>query len=98
VDGFLGRAGVRRDDLSAFIVHPGGQKLLTFIEEELGLAAADTECSWHVLREYGNQSSVSVLFVLHEWLARHVAPPGAHGLLAAFGPGFSANLALLRWE
>jgi alkylresorcinol/alkylpyrone synthase len=98
VDGFLGRAGVRREELGAFIVHPGGQKLLTFIEEELELSAVDTECSWHVLREYGNQSSVSVLFVLHEWLARHAPPQGAHGLVAAFGPGFSANLLLLRWE
>jgi alkylresorcinol/alkylpyrone synthase len=97
VEGFLGRADVRREDLAAFIVHPGGQKLLTFIEQELGLSAADTECSWHVLREYGNQSSVSVLFVLHEWLARRTPPPGAHGLLAAFGPGFTANLVLLRW-
>jgi len=97
VDGFLGRAGVRREELAAFIVHPGGQKLLTFIEEELELSAADTDCSWHVLREYGNQSSVSVLFVLHEWLARRVPPAGAHGLLAAFGPGFSANMLLLRW-
>ena len=98
LDGFLARAGVRRRDLEAFIVHPGGQKLLTFIEEELELSAADTECSWHVLREYGNQSSASVLFVLHEWLARHEPPWRAHGLLAAFGPGFSANLALLHWE
>jgi len=97
VDGFLARAGLRRDQLGAFIVHPGGQKLLTFIEEELGLAPSDTECSWHVLREYGNQSSVSVLFVLNEWLARHAPPQGTHGLLAAFGPGFSANVILLRW-
>ena len=103
VDGFLGRAGVRREELGAFIVHPGGQKLLTFIEAELGLTPADTECSWHVLREYGNQSSASVLFVLHEWLTRRTPPAGAPrpegctGLLAAFGPGFSANLVLLRW-
>src|SRR5262249_15986804 len=91
VDGFLRGAGVRRDELGAYIVHGGGQKLLGFIEEELGLTAADTECSWHVLGEYGNQSSVSVLFVLHEWLARRTPPAGSHGLLAAFGPGFSAN-------
>ena len=97
VDGFLGRAGVRREDLAAFIVHPGGQKLLTFIEEEMGLTPADTECSWHVLREYGNQSSVSVLFVLNEWLSRHAPSAGAPGLVAAFGPGFTANLLLLRW-
>ena len=98
VDGFLARAGLRREELSAFIVHPGGQKLLCFIEEELGLTRQDTECSWHVLREYGNQSSASVLFVLHEWLARHTPASGAHGLLAAFGPGFSADMLLLRWD
>jgi alkylresorcinol/alkylpyrone synthase len=98
VAGFLERSGVRRDDLGAFIVHPGGQKLLGFVESELGLTESDTACSWHVLREYGNQSSVSVLFVLHEWLARNAASAGMHGLVAAFGPGFSANMLLLRWD
>jgi alkylresorcinol/alkylpyrone synthase len=98
VDAFLARGGVRRDQLAAFIVHPGGQKLLAFIEEELGLSAEDTACSWHVLSEYGNQSSASVLFVLHEWLARHSPAAGAHGLVAAFGPGFSADMLLLRWD
>jgi len=97
LDRFLTRVGLRRDELSVFILHPGGRKLLAFIEEELALSPADTECSWHVLREYGNQSSASVLFVLHEWLARRTAPPGSHGLLAAFGPGFSADLLLLNW-
>jgi alkylresorcinol/alkylpyrone synthase len=98
VDGFCARSGLKREDLGAFIVHPGGQKLLGFIESELGLAESDTECSWHVLREYGNQSSVSVLFVLHEWLARNTPSNGTHGLVAAFGPGFSANMLLLRWD
>ncbi len=95
---FLERANLCRDQLDAYILHPGGQKLLAFIEEELGLSPADTECSWHVLREYGNQSSASVLFVLHESFARRTPPPGAHGLLAAFGPGFSADMLLLRWD
>ena len=98
LDDFLARADLRREELAAWILHPGGQKLLTSIEQELGLAAAETECSWHVLREYGNQSSASVLFVLHEWLARNTPAPGAHGIVAAFGPGFSADLLLLRWE
>jgi len=62
------------------------------------LTGADTECSWHILREYGNQSSASVLFVLHEWLARRTAAGGAHGLVAAFGPGFTADMLLLRWD
>jgi alkylresorcinol/alkylpyrone synthase len=51
-----------------------------------------------VLRDYGNQSSASVLFVLHEWLSRRRPPSGAHGLMAAFGPGLSAELLLLRWS
>jgi alkylresorcinol/alkylpyrone synthase len=98
VGDFLGRAGLRRDQLTGFILHPGGQRVLAVIEDELGLDPADTECSWHVLREYGNQSSASVLFVLHEWLARHAPPPGAHGLVTVFGPGFSADMLLLRWN
>ena len=98
LDRFLARAGVGREQLGAFILHPGGQKLLAYMEQELALTPADTACSWHVLREYGNQSSASVLFVLHERLARESPPPGSHGLLAAFGPGFSAELLLLGWD
>jgi predicted naringenin-chalcone synthase len=49
-----------------------------------------------VLRDFGNQSSASVLFVLDRWLgARPAAPSGAHGLLAAFGPGLSVDMLLL---
>jgi alkylresorcinol/alkylpyrone synthase len=51
-----------------------------------------------VLRECGNQSSASVLFVLDEWLRTRDVPPGAYGMLAAFGPGFSAETALLQWD
>ena len=40
------------------------------MEEELGLCRADTEASWDVLRDYGNLSSASVLFILNEWLAQ----------------------------
>jgi alkylresorcinol/alkylpyrone synthase len=62
------------------------------------LTEADTQPSWHVLRECGNQSSASVLFVLDEWLREREMPAGAYGVLAAFGPGFSAETALLQWD
>jgi alkylresorcinol/alkylpyrone synthase len=98
VDDFLARSGgLRRADLGPCVLHPGGQKLLANVEQELELRPEQTAPSWHVLREYGNQSSASVLFVLHEWLERHAPPSGARGLLAAFGPGFSAELMLLEW-
>ena len=51
-----------------------------------------------MLRECGNQSSASVLFVLDEWLRTRTVPSGAYGMLAAFGPGFSAETALLAWD
>lgn len=97
VDGFLARHGLTRDSVSAFLLHPGGQKLLHFIEEELGLARSSTQPSWNVLADYGNLSSASVLFVLNEWMEQRKPPPGDYGLLAAFGPGFSAEMLLLQW-
>ena len=96
-DGFLARQGLRRDDISAFLLHPGGQKLLSFMEAELGLTSADTEISWDVLRRFGNLSSASVLFILQETMARREMPPESYGLLMAFGPGFTAEMILLQW-
>ena len=94
---FLARHNLNKEQVSAFILHPGGQKLLLFIEEELGLRRCDTQPSWDVLSEYGNLSSASVLFVLHEWLTKRHMTTGEYGFMAAFGPGFSSEMLLLRW-
>ena len=91
-------AGSRRPTSSAFVLHPGGRALLQAVQDELGLTDEDTQPSWTVLRECGNQSSASVLFVLDEWLRTRQVPRGAYGMLAAFGPGFSAETALLEWD
>jgi alkylresorcinol/alkylpyrone synthase len=92
------RAGLTRADLTCFVLHPGGKRILGCVEERLLLTREDTQPSWDVLREYGNQSSASVLFVLHEWITKRQPPSGAHGLLAAFGPGLSTELMLLQWS
>jgi alkylresorcinol/alkylpyrone synthase len=84
---FLDRNGFRLSDFEGFLFHPGGRKLLETIETVLGLGREQLRHSWDVLRDYGNMSSATVLFVLERaWKA------GAHGphLLMAFGPGFSA--------
>ena len=96
-DGFLARNGLQRSDISAFLLHPGGQKLLSFMEAELELTRADTEISWDVLRRFGNLSSASVLFILQEWMTRREMPPWSYGLLMSFGPGFTAEMLLLQW-
>ena len=90
--------GLARAQLSSFVLHPGGRKILALIEEELGLTRADTQPSWDVLRDFGNQSSASVLFVLHEWVTRRRPPAGTHGVLAAFGPGLTSEMLLLGWN
>jgi len=97
LDCMLLRHGLTREQIRAFILHPGGQKLLSYMQEELGLCACQVQPSWDILRDYGNLSSASVLFVLHEWIARGAAETGDRGLLAAFGPGFSAEMLLLQW-
>jgi alkylresorcinol/alkylpyrone synthase len=90
------RRGLGRDDLSFFVLHPGGRKILNVVEEELRLTRDDTQPSWDILRDHGNQSSASVLFVLDKHLAERPPAPGARGLLAAFGPGLAVDLLLLE--
>jgi len=98
VTSFLGSHGLKQEEIAAFVLHPGGQKLLHYIEEELGLPRERTQPSWDVLRRYGNLSSASVLFVLHDWLSSGKLSAGDYGLLAAFGPGFTAEMLLAQWS
>ncbi len=97
VESFLGRHNLTPQAMAAFLLHPGGQKLLTCVEEELGLRRCHTEFSWDVLRDYGNISSATILFILQEWLTKKRMNPGDYGLMAGFGPGFSSELLLLQW-
>jgi alkylresorcinol/alkylpyrone synthase len=89
---------IGRDDLSFFLLHPAGRKVLHYLEEELDLRHGEIQPSWDVLRDYGNLSSASVLFVLREWLTQHRPVTGETGLMAAFGPGFSSEMLLLQWN
>ena len=97
IDCLLSSHALTREQITAFILHPGGQKLLSYMQQELGLCSCQLQPSWDVLRDYGNLSSASVLFVLHEWMARGEVKKGDRGMLAAFGPGFSAEMLLLQW-
>ncbi len=97
VDAFLGAHGLERRAIRHFVVHTGGPKVLEAFEEALELPRAALERSWRSLREVGNLSSASVLFVLGELLEADEARPGDYGLLLAMGPGFCSELVLLRW-
>jgi alkylresorcinol/alkylpyrone synthase len=97
VDRFLAAHDLDRSRIRHFIAHTGGPKVLRAFEEALSLPEGALERSWHSLKTVGNLSSASVLFVLGDLLSARVAHPGDYGLLAAMGPGFCAELVLLRW-
>src|SRR5580704_13677860 len=94
---FLNRCHLGTEDLSSYLLHPGGRKLLDYMETELGICKCETQPSWDILSEYGNLSSASVLFVLHEWVTKRTVEAGEYGMMAAFGPGFTTEMLLMRW-
>ena len=97
VEGFLAPRGLTRADISRWILHPGGRRIIEVMADRLGLAPEDLAPTEAVLAEHGNMSSVTVLFVLDEILRRHRPVAGSRGLLGAFGPGFGAELQLLEF-
>jgi len=97
VDRFLGAHGLARRDIATWVCHPGGPKVLAAVSDALEVPEGALDLSWRSLEELGNLSSVSVLNVLERTLAGRDPPPGSHGLMLAMGPGFSAELLLLRW-
>ncbi|MCT9932747.1 type III polyketide synthase [Planotetraspora sp. A-T 1434] len=97
VNGFLADHGLTTDDVTAWVCHPGGPKVLEAVAETLRLPPGALGLTWRSLAEIGNLSSASVLHVLRDTLALRPPPPGTPGLLIAMGPGFCSELVLLRW-
>lgn len=95
LDALLREQQMQRSDLGFFIGHPGGPKVLRSAATALGLSDEDFALSWDSLARYGNMSSTSVLFVLAEAIQAGFKNAD-YGLLFAFGPGFCAELVLLR--
>ena len=92
LDAFLGRHALSRRAIDGFIVHPGGAKVLAALEDAFDLPAGGLDDARAVLRDYGNMSAATVLFVLRRALDRNVR---GLQLLSALGPGFTAGFQLL---
>ncbi|TDB95454.1 3-oxoacyl-[acyl-carrier-protein] synthase III C-terminal domain-containing protein [Actinomadura sp. 7K534] len=97
VAAFLGEHGLSAGEVSSWVCHPGGPKVIEKIAEAFALDQGELDLTWDSLHSVGNLSSVSVLNVLQETIERRRPPEGETGLLTALGPGFSAELLLLRW-
>jgi alkylresorcinol/alkylpyrone synthase len=97
VDGFLATHGLTRDDIGAWVSHPGGPKVISAVADALELAPDALELTWRSLSEIANLESASVLHILRDTIAK-LPPGGSPGLMLAMGPGFSTELVLLRWR
>lgn len=89
---FLSRHGLDLTGVDRWIVHPGGAKVLSAFAEAFALPQDALDDSRGVLRDCGNMSAPTVLFVLERTLR---APGWRRGLVTALGPGFTGSFALL---
>jgi predicted naringenin-chalcone synthase len=93
----LERHGLSRSQVRFWVVHPGGRKVIDRVQKHFGMNHAQLRFSRSVLRNYGNMSSPTVMFVLDEIVRSGEPRAGDWGVMIALGPGMAAELALLRW-
>jgi alkylresorcinol/alkylpyrone synthase len=89
-------AGLSPEEIRHYVTHPGGARVLDALEEVLGFEPGGLTLSREVLRDCGNMSSVTVLFVLERFLRNREFATGDMGMLSALGPGFSAEHVFFR--
>jgi alkylresorcinol/alkylpyrone synthase len=91
---FLAGYSLSLSDVDAFICHPGGAKVLDALESAFELEPGSLRTARDVLREYGNMSAATVMFVLERTIGDSV--PWKRALVSALGPGFTAGFTLLE--
>lgn len=95
MEAFLARHRMTGSDIRHFITHPGGRKVIEAYADMAGVDLACFSHALHILRRFGNMSSVTVLFVLQAFLRQGIEPD-EHGIITALGPGFSSELLLVK--
>jgi alkylresorcinol/alkylpyrone synthase len=94
VDSMLAEFKLERGDIGRLCCHPGGAKVVQAIEGAMGLEPGALDLEREVLRDHGNMSAPTVLFVAERLIARGLPE---RALMTAFGPGFTcAGLVLER--
>lgn len=93
---FLQKNNLEIKDIDHMIFHPGGKKIITTVEALFSGLGKNIEDTKEVLKQYGNMSSATVLYVLEQIMDRN-PEIGEKGLMLSFGPGFSAQRVLLQW-
>lgn len=95
----LKKISANLSDIQHFAIHPGGKKILQVVEKELGIESRDNDAAYHVLKNYGNMSSPTILFVLNEIFNKlNGSSKGDRILAVAFGPGLSLESMVIKIE
>ena len=89
--------GLKANDIRHWVLHSAGRRVLDRARTLLDLTDAQMSHARGVLREFGNMSSATILFVLERMLREETPVPGEWGVMIGLGPGFAAEGALLRW-
>jgi polyketide synthase Type III len=97
INTLLDKAGLKKEEIAHWVVHSGGRKVIDNIKEEVGLDERQLQHSRSVLKNFGNMSSPTVLFVLEETMERSNPHPGECGVMLAMGPGLAIEAGLIRW-
>lgn len=92
VEVFLSRNGLAVDDITKWLFHPGGVKVLDALEDGFDIPRGGFTHARSVLRDFGNMSAATVMFVLEQALANGV---DGNMLAGALGPGFTAGFLLM---
>ncbi|MCB0311412.1 MAG: hypothetical protein KDD42_09265 [Bdellovibrionales bacterium] len=96
IEEFLKRNGKALDEIKYWLFHPGGIKILRFLEETFRLDKEQCVWSYDVLRDYGNLSSATILFVIDAFLKDRQLMPGENAIVMGIGPGLTVELILLE--
>lgn len=96
IEQFIGAYQLTLSDITRFITHPGGTKVLQVYEKALNLKSNDLALARDVLKNHGNMSSCTVLYILEREL-QNIHETGEYGIVLALGPGFSCEQVLLQW-
>lgn len=97
LDALLNGSGLNQSDVSHWVIHSGGKKVIDSVRVNMGLSRHDVRHTLGVLRDYGNLSSGSFLFSYERLLMEENIKPGDYGVFMTMGPGSTIEMALLKW-
>src|SRR5699024_9513258 len=98
VSDFLLNALLSMDRINTFLAHTRLKKVLETMEQSMDIDSIPLRYSYDILRDHGNMSSATVLYILKKWLEKSIQPQSdiETALISALGPGFSSELLLVE--